>query len=109
MDGASMLWGARGGYFEGVTFRRPKLTSDPQAKNEMLVVEGGAKLAATESVFDSQSSSGYVARVIAASFTCTKVSLVGGDGGLFANTGGFVELSEVRLHVYFELHALNGI
>ena len=62
--GGSLTWRACGGCIEGVTFRRPKLSSDKSLDRPVLLVDEGAKLKLTNSVLDNEGSLGNVATLI---------------------------------------------
>ena len=95
----SVVWRAKGGWIEGVTFRRPKITSgDPPAYNMLSIVDSG-RIDIVHSVFDNEGSTG---NVISISGTGKKgrwqnVSVRGGGGGgVTVNGGCEIELCKVR-------------
>ena len=62
MSGA-VRWGARGGWIEGVTFRRPKISGGAPPSDELLSVHGGGRLDMVTCVFDNEGSTGPVIKV----------------------------------------------
>lgn len=91
----SLRWAAKGGWIEGVTFRRPKISSGTPPSVEMLRVEGDGKVDIINSVFDNEGSTGAVTTVAG---TGTKgrwynVSLRGGGReGVAVDVDGSLEL-----------------
>jgi hypothetical protein len=56
----SVLWTAKGGWIEGITFRRPKITSGLSPSSPMLELKHDGKIDMIESIFDNECSSGSV-------------------------------------------------
>ena len=59
----TIVWRGEGGFIEGVTFRRPKLSSGGPAPAELLRMENKGKVDMVQSVFDNEGSSGDVIRL----------------------------------------------
>ena len=59
----TIVWQAGGGFIEGITFRRPKLSSGEASCDELLRVEGRGRLGMVQSVFDNDGSSGDVVKL----------------------------------------------
>lgn len=59
----SLTWTAKGGFIEGVTFRRPKISSGTPPTNDLLVVEADGRVDVLNSVFDNDGCTGVVANV----------------------------------------------
>lgn len=96
--GGSLTWQACGGCIEGVTFRRPKLSSEKALDQPILLVEKGAKLMLTNSVLDNEGSLGNVATLIGPGRkgNWTSVLIQHGDVGISLENGAFIRLSQVR-------------
>jgi hypothetical protein len=54
----SVHWTAKGGWIEGVTFRRPKISTGAPPACAMLRLEGEGKVDVVHSVFDNEGSTG---------------------------------------------------
>lgn len=67
--GGTLVWKAKGGFCEGITFRRPKLGSGSSANKALLRLAAGSRLDMLESVLDND---GGNDRVIVAK-NCTGV------------------------------------
>jgi len=59
----TIVWRAAGGFIEGVTFRRPKLSSGDVPTDDLLRVENKGSLGMVQSVFDNEGSSGDVVKL----------------------------------------------
>ena len=59
----TIVWQAGGGFIEGITFRRPKLSSGEASCEELLRVEGNGRLGMVQCVFDNDGSSGDVVKL----------------------------------------------
>jgi hypothetical protein len=90
----SLKWTAKGGFIEGVTFRRPKISSGSPPANDLLIVEGSGRVDVLNAVFDNDGCTGIVAKV---SGNCIRKGrwnaavLKGGEVGLDL-TGGSIEM-----------------
>jgi hypothetical protein len=60
----TIVWNAPGGFCEGITFRRPKLSSNEKSENELLRLENMGKLHIFQSVFDNEGGSGPAVRAL---------------------------------------------
>lgn len=99
MDGGTLIWKAGGGFCEGLTFRRPKLSSGAFSDKQLLHMMKGSKLDIIESVFDNQGSGGgIVVQVQGPSTTSSwkNVSLRGGQTGIVVDDGATLQLEQVR-------------
>ena len=96
--GGSLKWRASGGCIEGVTFRRPKLSSDKVLDRPVLLVEENATLGLTNSVLDNEGSLGNVAILIGPGNKGSWISVLiqHGDTGMSLKNGAYVELDQVR-------------
>lgn len=56
----SVKWTGKGGWIEGITFRRPKISSGEIPSSVMLDIGGAGKVDVVHSVFDNDGSSGAV-------------------------------------------------
>jgi hypothetical protein len=56
----SIRWSGQGGWIEGVTFRRPKMTSGAPPSYSMVTIEGKGRVDMVHSVFDNEGSTGSV-------------------------------------------------
>jgi hypothetical protein len=59
----TLKWRAKGGWFEGVTFRRPKISSGAPTTSELLLIEKEGRLDVVHSVFNNESCRGSVITV----------------------------------------------
>eukprot|EP00980_Cylindrotheca_fusiformis_P001315 scaffold333_cov133-Cylindrotheca_fusiformis.AAC.41 len=59
----SLVWEAKGGWIEGVTFRRPKISTGPPQSLPMLTMTGDAKMNMINCVFDNSGSTGSVVAI----------------------------------------------
>jgi len=59
----TIVWRAKGGFIEGVTLRRPKISAGDATTVELLRIEGKGKLNMVQSVLDNEGSSGDVVRL----------------------------------------------
>ena len=57
MDG-SLQWSAKGGWIEGITFRRPKILSGASSTSSMVNIVGAGKIDVIQSAFDNAGSTG---------------------------------------------------
>ena len=87
----SIRWTARGGFIEGVTFRRPKISS---ASHEEVLVVGCGKVDMMHCVLDNQGSNGNVAIVSGAKCHWVGVVLKGSRHG-----SGLVAKSEASIYL----------
>ena len=55
----SLQWSAKGGWIEGITFRRPKLLSRAAASSPMVKIVGDGRIDVIQSVFDNAGSTGH--------------------------------------------------
>jgi len=62
----TVVWRARGGFMEGVTFRRPRISSGRTMEQEMLRMESGARIDMVHCVLSNEGSNGRVASLTAA-------------------------------------------
>lgn len=103
--GGSFIWKARGGYCEGITFRRPKLTSGEHLKKEILYLEPSSRVHIVESVLDNEGSKANVVSARGGTGTWRNVVIRNGTGGLVLDQSSRFHLSEVsrRLKLYSTL------
>ena len=94
----SLTWRASGGIIEGVTFRRPKLSSEKVLDRFMLVLEEGAKLRVMNSVLDNEGSLGNVATLYGPGNKGAWISVLiqHGEVGMSLKNGAVVKLNQVR-------------
>jgi superfamily II DNA/RNA helicase len=102
----SLRWAAKGGWIEGVTFRRPKISSGTPPSVEMLSLEGDGRVDIISSVFDNEGSTGAVTTVAGTGIKGRwyNVSLRGGGrDGVAVDVDGSLELVKVspRVHEIF--------
>jgi hypothetical protein len=93
----SLTWRASGGLVEGVTFRRPKLSSDNLVDRPMLFIEKGAKLNVVNSALDNEGSVGNVANLLGPGNkgTWSSVLIQHGAIGMSLRTSATIELFQV--------------
>lgn len=97
--GGSIVWTGVGGFFEGITFRRPKIASSETPKYVMLQILDGGKIDMIQTVFDNEGSTG---NVIEASGSGSKgywehVSVQSGFNGISLINGAHLNLTRVSL------------
>lgn len=80
----TLHWRGKGGWFEGVTFRRPRLSAGEPTAREILRIEGGARLDMTQSLFDNGGSRGATVTVTGVGSTghWENVHIKGGKGAV---------------------------
>lgn len=94
----TLIWRARGGFIEGVTFRRPKISVAMLPKKDMLHLENGGRLHMVESILDNEGADGCTA-IVCGSGTYAKwkkVALTGGNIGLSVDHGASLTFEQVR-------------
>lgn len=93
----TLVWRARGGWCEGITFRRPKILS-AETSSELLRMEGEGRIDIIQCLLDNEGSSGNVASASGTGFKgkWSDVALRGGNGGLSLKEKAVLELSQVR-------------
>lgn len=93
----SLTWRACGGLVEGVSFRRPKLSSDNLLDRPMVLFEKRAKLNVMNSALDNEGSVGNVATLHGPGTkgNWSSVLIQHGAVGMSLETGAIIELSQV--------------
>jgi hypothetical protein len=94
----TIIWRAGGGFFEGITFRRPKISSGQRLVKELLRVEEKGKLNVIQSVFDNEGSSGDVVMLFGPENIGRWENIFAQHGavGISLQHGAQLELFEVR-------------
>jgi hypothetical protein len=59
-----IIWRACGGFVEGLTFRRPKISSSERSRQDLLLVEKNGKLRMNHCVLDNEGSYGNVVTLL---------------------------------------------
>lgn len=97
--GGTLVWNARGGFCEGITFRRPKMASGSNPVGELLRLETGGQLNLVKCVFDNDGISNpvAVARNQDKKSNWKSVTLKGGTDGLSLENNAILCLNEVRI------------
>jgi hypothetical protein len=97
----SLRWRACSGLIEGVTFRRPKLSTDTLLDQPMLLLEKGAKLDVKNSALDNEGSTGNVATMLGPGSKGTWLSVLIQHGavGMSLKSGATIDLSQVRFEI----------
>jgi hypothetical protein len=95
----TIVWRTQGGFFEGVTFRRPKISSGELSSRELLRVESKGKLNMVQSVFDNEGSSGNVATLFGPGNKgrWERITVQHGAVGISMQHGARLELHQVRI------------
>jgi superfamily II DNA/RNA helicase len=83
----TLKWRAKGGWFEGVTFRRPKISSGEPTTSELLLIEKEGRLDVVHSVFNNESCRGSV-------ITVTESGSKGRWENVIVKSGGNGDLAE---------------
>ena len=91
----SIVWNAGGGFCEGITFRRPKLTSGEHLAKEILRMAPGSRLDMVESVLDNEGSDAYVVAVQRGKGTWKNVVIRNGRLGVGLEDECHFKLQEV--------------
>ena len=94
--GGSFIWKALGGFCEGITFRRPKLSSGDHLQKEILRLEPGSRIHIIESVLDNEGSNGDVVLSKGGKGTWRNVVVRNGSRGLSLKEHSQFQLTEVR-------------
>lgn len=97
--GGTLTWCARGGVMEGVTLRRPKMTSAAPIPLPLVRLEGMGRLNVLECCFDNEGSTGPVVSMAGQGMKgrWEKSLVMGGRGGIALGEGSSLELVSVRL------------
>lgn len=95
----SIVWRAQSGFVEGVTFRRPKLSSDDSESIELLSVVGSGSVDIVQSVFDNQGSQAnvVVARGIGRKGKWESCLFQNGGRGIALQEKAHLEIHKVRI------------
>lgn len=96
--GGTLFWRGKGGWCEGITFRRPKLASEELADKDLLRIEGQGCIHIIHSVLDNESSTGHnvYASGPGKKGSWQNVIVKGGGLGIVVKDGATLELSKVR-------------
>ena len=96
----TISWSGKAGWVEGVTFRRPKISSGEGSKDDMLRILDGGKVDMVHSVVDNAGSTGASAITVQGSGAGGRwVNVVvsgGSDQGVILEGGAKVEMKKVR-------------
>lgn len=60
----TLRWQSQGGWIEGITFRRPKISSGEPVSRELLRIEKGSRLDVVQSVFNNEGCGGRVVTAV---------------------------------------------
>jgi len=98
----TVTWKAAGGWMEGVTFRRPQMSTGDPTSSPILSISGQGKIDMIQCVFDNTGGSTGPAVVISGpgnkgSWETTMIK--GAAGGLVTIDGAVLNLTEVRISV----------
>lgn len=108
----TISWSGKAGWVEGVTFRRPKISSGVGSKDDILRVLDGGRIDMVHSVVDNTGSTGASAIAVHGSGTggCWENVVIrgGNDQGVVLDGGAKVELKKVRF-CHFALILLEAI
>jgi len=101
MAGGTLSWNARGGWVEGVTFRRPRMASGETASSPLLALNSDGRLDIIQSVFDSQGNAGNVVDLRGSGIkgNWDGVVVKGGDVGIVIAGQASLHLKKVRFHL----------
>jgi len=93
----TIKWRGKGGWCEGVTFRRPKLSSTESSPGELLRIEGMGQVDIFQSVFDNEGSEDSVVTVagVGAKGRWESVLVKGGAVGIDIEEEASLELVDV--------------
>lgn len=95
-------WSAKGGWMEGMTFRRPRLVAD-QSREILRLYEGG-RIDMGVCVLDNEGSQGPVAIISGdkSGGTWAGTDIKGSEGGtgVTVEAGGYLNLQNVRIGIY---------
>lgn len=98
----TLSWRGKGGWVEGVTFRRPKLSSGESSAQDMLRVSSSGRIDMVHSVIDNGGSAGAAVALEGARSggRWLDVTVCGGNKGIHLDNGAVLELKEVRKTVF---------
>lgn len=99
----TLVWKAKGGFCEGITFRRPKLGSSDSTKKALLRLESGSRIDMLESVLDNDGGNDHVVVGKNCTGVWKNVILRNGVAGLVLDDSGYLNLKGVSLIVLFML------
>ena len=98
-----LKWAGKGGWIEGVTFRRPRIASGGQGVPEILRLHNGGRLDMAHCVLENEGSPCSVAVISGADsrghWRSTDIKGSEGGSGVVIDSNGFVELRKVRHHL----------
>jgi hypothetical protein len=96
--GGELTWRARRGFVEGVTLRRPKISSSTPVPLPLVRLEDAGRLDLVECCFDNAGGTGPVISLAGQGPTgrWTRVLVKGGNGGISLGEGASLELVSVR-------------
>ena len=96
----TISWSGKAGWVEGVTFRRPKVSSGEGSKDDMLRIVDGGRIDMVHSVLDNSGSTGASSIVVQGSGSGGRWENViisgGNDQGVALDGGAKIELKKVR-------------
>ena len=93
----SVVWKAKGGWIEGVTFRRPKISSGDPTSHSMLSIVDAGRIDIVHTVLDNEGSTGDAVSISGAGQKgrWQNVSVRGGGGCGITIDGSELELEKV--------------
>lgn len=91
----TIIWNAPGGFCEGITFRRPKLSSEEKSVKALLRIENLGKLHIFQSVFDNEGGSGSAVQASGEGFKgrWNQVTVRNGHDGIVLQDEATLELT----------------
>jgi hypothetical protein len=94
----TIIWRSNGGFIEGLTFRRPQISSDKVLEHDLLLVETDGKLKLNNIVLDNEGSYGNVVSIHGPGYKghWEYVSMQNGIIGIALKQGAIIELSQVK-------------
>mmetsp|Transcript_20703 Transcript_20703/g.31870 ORF Transcript_20703/g.31870 Transcript_20703/m.31870 type:complete len:437 (+) Transcript_20703:1-1311(+) len=97
----TVTWHGKGGWIEGVTFRRPKISSGANPSKEILRVENGGQVDIVHSVMNNRGNEGAVILVqgLQSKTRCVDVEVKGSEGdGVVILSGGNIDLDQCAIY-----------
>ena len=95
--GGTLVWKAKGGFCEGITFRRPQLGSGNSTKKTLIRLEAGSRLDMLASVLDNDGGNDHVVDINKCAGVWKNVILRNGVAGVVLGDSAVLDLEGVRL------------
>jgi hypothetical protein len=101
--GGTLVWKAKGGFCEGITFRRPKLGTSNSTKKTLLRLETGSRLDVLECVLDNDGGNDHLVVASNCKGVWNNALLRNGDVGVVLANAGALHLEGVSVMIVYAL------